>query len=60
MGRARSAGDAMSYTIRAGFRLLFWLSNVLVDPALTDEQRADLRAIVASFSNESLNSSEKR
>ncbi len=43
----------MSYIPRTGFRLLFWLASVMVDGSLTDEQRADLRAIATSFSLDS-------
>lgn len=43
----------MSYMHRTGLRLLFWLASVLIDSALTDEQREQLHAIAVSFSNDS-------
>jgi hypothetical protein len=49
----------MSYITRTGFRLLLWIARTLVDGALTDEQRSDLRWIAIAFNNESADKPER-
>jgi len=42
----------MNHLTRTGFRLLLWLARLLVDSALTEEQRSDLGWIAVEFSND--------
>lgn len=39
----------MTTVQQVGFRLLFWLAARLVDGALTDDQRKELRSIAVSY-----------
>jgi hypothetical protein len=44
----------MSWSVRLGFRLLFWLAECLLGDALSADRRESLRALIVSFNNESM------